>query len=41
MDWTSVERRGRTSGVLGDDERMVRDIDVVFFSALESAKQPR
>lgn len=33
--WTSVERWGRASGVFGEDERIVRDIEVVFFWTLE------
>lgn len=33
--WTKVERWGRASGVFGEDERIVRDIEVVFFWTLE------
>lgn len=38
-DCTSVVRWGSASGVLGDDERIVRDIEVVFFCTLKQEKR--
>lgn len=33
--WTRVERWGRASGVFGEDERIVSDMEVVFFWTLK------